>query len=47
VQLTNRDGRAGENSGVTIIVVKGGKVVRVTDFIFDQGEAFRLNWSQA
>ncbi len=42
VQLTNRDGRAGKNSGVTVIDIKGGKAFRLTDFIFDPGEENRL-----
>ena len=45
IQLTNRDGREGQNSGVTVISIKGGKVLRVKDFIFDLGENFKLNWS--
>jgi ketosteroid isomerase-like protein len=45
IQLTNREGRAGQNSGVTAISIKGGKVVHVKDFIFDLGENFKLNWS--
>lgn len=45
LQLTNRDGRAGKNSGVTVITIKGGKVTLVKDFIFDQDKEFRLNWS--
>jgi len=45
LQLTNRDGRAGQNGGVTVIGIKGGKVVHVKDFIFDLGENFKLNWS--
>ena len=45
IHLTNRDGRVGENSGVTVISIKGGKVSLVKDFIFDLGENFRLNWS--
>ncbi len=47
IHLTNRQGRVGENSGVTVINVKGGKVILVKDFIFDLGENFRLNWSAA
>jgi len=42
--VTNRDGREGQNSGVTIITIEGGKAVRVKDFIFDQGQNFKLNW---
>jgi ketosteroid isomerase-like protein len=47
IQLTNRDGREGQNSGVTVISIKGGKVLLVKDFIFDLGENFKLNWSAA
>lgn len=47
IQLTNREGRVGQNSGVTVITIKGGKVTHVKDFIFDLGENFRLNWSAA
>jgi len=45
IHLTNRDGRAGQNSGVSVISIKGGRVVHVKDFIFDLGENFKLNWS--
>ena len=44
ISLTNRTGRLGENSGVSVISLKGGKVIQVKDFIFDLGENFRLNW---
>jgi ketosteroid isomerase-like protein len=47
IQLTNREGRAGQNSGVTVISIKGGKVFQVRDFIFDLGSNFKLNWSAA
>ena len=47
LQLTNRSGRAGQNSGVTVISINGGKVVMVRDFIFDLGENFKLNWCAA
>jgi len=45
LQLTNRDGRVGQNSGVTVVNIKRGKVFLVKDFIFDLGENFRRNWS--
>jgi ketosteroid isomerase-like protein len=45
IRLTNRDGRAGQNSGVTVVSIERGKVFRVKDFIFDLGENFRRNWS--
>ena len=47
IELTNRQGRAGQNSGVTVLRIEGGKVAQVKDFIFDLGENFRLNWSAA
>jgi ketosteroid isomerase-like protein len=47
LNLTNRDGREGKNSGVSVFTIKGGKVVRLKDFIFDQGQEFRLNWGVA
>lgn len=47
IHLTNRNGREGQNSGVTVITAKGGKVFLVKDFIFDLGENFRLNWAHA
>ena len=42
--LTNRAGRVGVNSGVTVVTVTRGKVVHVKDFIFDLGDNFRRNW---
>ena len=45
LELTNREGRLGHNSGVTVVSIEHGKVVHVKDYIFDLGENFRLNWS--
>ena len=45
LQLTNREGRVGQNSGVTVVTIQRGKVVLVKDFIFDLGDNFRRNWS--
>lgn len=45
IKLTNREGRVGENSGVTVVNIKRGKVFLVKDFIFDLGDNFRRNWS--
>ncbi len=45
ILLTNRDGRDGKNSGVTVVSIKRGKVFLVKDFIFDLGDNFRRNWS--
>jgi len=42
---TNKEGRDGRNSGVTVITIKGGKVTLAQDFIFDLGKNFRMNWS--
>ena len=47
IYLLNRTGRKGQNSGVTVITITGGKVAHVKDFIFDLGENFRLNWGAA
>ncbi len=47
IELTNRNGRKGQNSGVTVINIKGGKVFLIKDFIFDLGENFKLNWGAA
>jgi ketosteroid isomerase-like protein len=47
IQLTNREGRVGQNSGVTVVTIKSGKVVQVQDFISDLGSNFKLNWSAA
>ena len=45
IHLTNLDGREGQNSGVTVMNIKGGKLFLVKDYIFDLGENFKLNWS--
>jgi ketosteroid isomerase-like protein len=45
IHLTNREGRVGENSGVTVVSIKRGKVFHVKDYIFDLGDNFRRNWS--
>ncbi len=44
IELTNRDGRGGLNSGVTMINIVDGKVAHVKDYIFDLGEDFKRNW---
>jgi ketosteroid isomerase-like protein len=44
IYLTNKTGREGQNSGVSVNSLKGGKVIQVKDFVFDLGENFRLNW---
>ena len=45
LQLTNREGRVGRNSGVTVVNIERGRVFLVKDFIFDLGEDFHRNWS--
>lgn len=47
LQLTNRAGRVGQNSGVTVVSIKRGRVSGVRDFIFDLGDNFRRNWGAA
>jgi uncharacterized protein (TIGR02246 family) len=47
VYLTSREGRESQNSGVSLVTIKGGKVVLVKDFIFDLGENFRVGWVTA
>lgn len=47
VQLTNRGGRIGQNSGVTVISINGGKVVMAKYFISDLGDNFKHNWGAA
>jgi uncharacterized protein (TIGR02246 family) len=47
VYLTNREERESQNSGVSVITIKGGKVVLVKDFIFDLGENFKTGWGTA
>jgi ketosteroid isomerase-like protein len=45
IHLTNREGREGTNSGVTVVTIERGKVVHAQDYIFDLGDNFRRNWS--
>ena len=47
IDVVNRTGKQGHNSGVTVIAIEGGKVAAVKDYIFDLGEEFRLNWGEA
>jgi len=45
IELKNRNGKVGRNSGVTVITIKGGRALHVKDYIFDLGEEFRVSWS--
>lgn len=44
IHVTNRDGRAGKDSGISLFEIKGGKLFWAKDFIFDQGENFKRLW---
>ncbi|MGZ4913214.1 MAG: nuclear transport factor 2 family protein [Halobacteriota archaeon] len=44
LQMTNRDGVEGTNSGVIVLDLKGGKAFRIKEFIFDIGENFKHDW---
>ena len=45
MQLTNRDGLTGKNSGVSVVEIKEGKLFCSKDFPFDQGEDnFKRLW---
>jgi len=47
VELTNRDGKEIQNSGVTIINIKRGKAFLVKDYLFNTGQEFREAWGEA
>ena len=47
LHLTNRTGRVGENSGVNIITLKGGKIIHDKTLVFDMGQNYKLNWGAA
>lgn len=47
LDVTNREGRTGQYSGVTVVSISRGKVVLVKDFLFDTGENFKRLWSAA
>ena len=44
VDLTNRDGKEIQNSGVTVINIKLGKASLVIDYILDTGDKFKTAW---
>mgnify|MGYP001048101461 CR=1 FL=1 len=46
VEVVNRDGRQGHNSGVTVTTLRRGKAVHIQDFIFDTGPNFRAAWGE-
>ena len=45
INLTNREGRDFQNSGVTIISIKNGKAISVSDYLFD-AEAQKRAWGE-
>ena len=44
LDVTNRDGKEIQNSGITVIKIKFGKVQYVKDFLFDTGPKWRTGW---
>jgi hypothetical protein len=44
--VVNRQGRHGQNSGVTVTTLRRGKAVHIQDFIFDTGPNFRTAWGE-
>jgi ketosteroid isomerase-like protein len=44
IDLTNRDGKESQNSGVTVIEIKFSKALYVKDFLFDTGATWRAGW---
>lgn len=44
LQMTNRNGVEGTNTGATVLEFKRGKLSLFKDIIFDQGENYKRNW---
>ncbi len=44
VKATNRQGKSIDNSGVNVIDIERGRVIRIQTYIFDTGEKFREVW---
>lgn len=44
LEVVNREGLEGRNSGVTMATIRRGKVVHLQDFIFDTGDRFHAAW---
>ena len=47
VQLKNKAGYEGQNRGITLVTIRGGKAVCVEDFLFDLGDIFHRLWGAA
>lgn len=46
IELTNREGVTNHNSGITLIEVRGGRVVAARDYIAGTGDDFRRVWGE-
>ena len=44
VRLTDREGTERQNTGVTLLTLKGGKASQIQDFIFDLGTLGQLGY---
>lgn len=44
VKLQNREGKEFQTSGVTVIKIKFGKALFVTEYIFDTSDKFKTAW---
>jgi hypothetical protein len=44
INLTNRNGKEIQNSGITIINIKFGKALLVIYYLFDTGDKFKTAW---
>ena len=47
IDLTNRNGKEVQNSGITMINIKFGKAQLVIDYLFDTGDKFKTAWGVA
>jgi len=43
--LKKHDGSVIRNSGITLLTIKRGKVLKAQDYLFDLGDNFRKEWS--
>lgn len=47
IDLGNRAGVRNRNTGVTEIVLRGGRVLSAKDYVFDTGPSFRRVWGES
>ncbi len=45
-EATNRAGFQIQNSGVSVMTIRAGKVTRILTYIFDTGQKFRVAWGE-